>query len=198
MRPKPTNDLEYRMSFFDLCPSQSQVLLIDVQERFVPAIPSCAEGQAVGDTIARVLKGAGLLSVPITISEQVPGKLGPTLPFLLEAAGNPPVLAKDHFSAFDDQALRDHLAELDRPQLIIMGVEAHVCILASVDDALRRGYQVVVIDDGIASRKDSHADAARETMRQLGAAVVPSESVLFRWQRIAGGDTFRAISKLVK
>ena len=128
----------------------------------------------------------------------MPAKLGATLPDMLQAAPSATVMEKQHFSVFDDRVIRDHLAAVDRPQLIMLGIEAHVCVLASVDDAIRRGYQVTVVDDGIDSRQAAHAASSRLTMRSLGANVVPAESIVLRWQRIASGDTFRAISKLIK
>jgi len=81
---------------------------------------------------------------------------------------------------------------------VVCGIEAHVCVLATVADLLARGARVVVASDAVASRSDASRDHALAAMRDLGALVVPSESVIFRLQRQAGGEVFKAISKLVR
>ena len=161
------------MTDFDLSPAASQVLLIDMQERFVGAIPSVGAEGSVGKVAATLLAGATLLAVPVTISEQVPDKLGATLGYLRDAAPQATLLSKTHFSCMDDVAMRDHLAQLDRPQLIICGIEAHVCVMATVDDAIRRGYQVVM-SAMVLIRGKPVTQKQPLTMRQLGAVVVPT------------------------
>ena len=184
------------MDRFDLTTSNSTVLLIDLQERFQPVIPSIASDQSVGRQ-ARILRdGARLLQVPLVISEQYPKGLGPTLPHLVtpEAA----VFAKTHFSCVEDPVLKVHLAETQRTHVIIAGVEAHVCVLATVADLIASGRWVVVAADAVASRDPAHAILALEAMRHLGALTLPVESILFRLQRQAGVGAFKALSALVR
>ncbi|MDA3959854.1 MAG: isochorismatase family protein [Planctomycetota bacterium] len=183
---------------FDLHRDDAQLLLIDVQERFSAAIPAIATGGACHRALSILLQGCQLLRVPILISEQVPDKLGPTPSDLRAYAPEAPVLAKSMFSSGDDYAQREALATNERPLVIIAGIEAHICVLATVDDLLRRGYRVVVAVDAIDSRMPANRDHAIATMRQLGAACVPVESILFRLQREAGVGAFREISKLVR
>ena len=184
------------MDRFDLTISNSTVLLIDLQERFVPVIPSIAADQSVGRHARMLRDGAALLHVPIVISEQYPKGLGPTLPHLVTPEAT--VLAKTHFSCVEDPALKTHLAETQRTHVIIAGIEAHVCVLATVADLIASGRWVVVAADAVASRDPAHAALALEAMRSLGALTLPVESILFRLQRQAGVGAFKALSALVR
>ena len=179
-------------------PATSALLLIDVQVRFLGAIPSIAPDGAVGKACRILLAGAGLLGVPTVISEQYPQGLGATLPHLLAAAPAAARLAKTHFSAVEDEALLAALDRLDRSTVVLAGVEAHVCVLATCADLLARGRRVVIAADAIDSRQATHRDLAIQAMRDLGALVLPVESILFRWQRQAGVGAFKAISALVR
>lgn len=183
---------------FDLHPDDAQLLVIDVQERFLSAIPSIAAEAAVGRTLGILAAGCRLLGLPALLTEQVPEKLGPTLVHLRAAASEAPVHAKTTFSCGDDPALLAAIAEHDRPAVIVAGIEAHVCVLATVDDLLRRGYRVVVAADAIDSRLPANREHALATLRQLGALCVPTETILFRLQREAGVGCFRELAKLVK
>lgn len=187
------------MPRFDIRPENSALILIDVQERFAPVIPAIAADQDVGRNLGILAQGAALLSVPIIISEQYVKGLGPTLPHLLAAAGaQAERFEKTHFSCFDDAALNSRLTALSRPNLIIAGIEAHICVLGTVSDALAKGYNVVVVADAVASRTVDRCANGLRAAADLGALVVPVESVLFRWQRQAGIDKFKAIAQLVK
>jgi nicotinamidase-related amidase len=107
-------------------------------------------------------------------------------------------LEKTEFSVLDHDPLRAVLADLDRPTIIVAGIEAHVCVLGTVDDLLRRGWRVVVAGDAVDSRLPEHREQALATLRQLGAVVVPVEAVLFRLLRGAAHPAFKEISRLVR
>jgi len=187
------------MPHFDCDAENAFVLLIDVQERFLPAIPAIGPDGTCSRACRMLLEGAGLLELPVLVSEQYVKGLGETLPELLSAAGDRARrIEKTEFSAVDHRGLRETCAELDRRWAILAGIEAHVCVLATAADLLRRGYDVLVCADAVASRDDAHRDLALETMRQLGALTLPVESVLFRIQRRAGVGCFKALSKLVR
>lgn len=178
--------------------ADTSVLLIDVQERFLSAIPAIGPDRDCGRACATLLAGATLLGVPVTISEQYAKGLGPTLPHLLAAAPVATRLDKTHFSCGDDPGVVAHLAGLGRRQVVVAGIEAHVCVLATVADLLAAGQAVIVAADAVASRRDAHRDAALAAMRDLGALAVPTESILFRLQRQAGVGCFKALSALVR
>lgn len=186
------------MPLFDLDAAGSALLVIDVQERFLPAIPGIAADQPVGRNCGILLAAARLLAVPAIISEQYPKGLGATLPHLVAAHPEARRLAKTHFSCAGDAALLAAIEGLQRPQLVLCGIEAHVCVLATAADLLARGCAVVVAGDAIASRDPTSRDLATGALRDLGALVVPSESVVLRWQRQAGVGCFKQLSALIR
>ncbi|MFW5828790.1 MAG: isochorismatase family protein [Planctomycetota bacterium] len=186
------------MQVFECRADNCLVLMIDVQERFATAIPSIGPEGAVAAACERLLKGVDLLGVPTLMTRQYPQGLGDTLPRLQAAA--PDAISRDKiaFSCLDDDIIKRLLADSDRDEIIVCGVEAHVCVLATVADALHHGYRVTVCADAIASRHPTNVDTATLAMRDLGALVLPVESVLFRWQGLAQGERFKALSKLVR
>ncbi len=186
------------MDRFDLTRINSSVLLVDMQERFMPVIPAMAPDQFCGRGAQLLLAGSALLDLPTLITEQYPKGLGPTLPHLLAVAPHATVVAKTHFSCLDDPQLKQRFSDDQRTHVIVAGVEAHVCILATVADLIASGKWVVVASDAIASRDMVHSLQAQVAMRELGALVLPTESILFRLQRQAGVGVFKQLSALVK
>ncbi len=184
------------MDRFDITIANAAVLLIDLQERFQPVIPSIGADQPVGRHARMLRDGAAMLAVPIIISEQYPQGLGPTLPHLATVGAK--VCAKTHFSCVEDTALKNHLGETGRTHIIVAGIEAHVCVLGTVADLIASGSWVIVAADAVASRDPAHAALALEAMRSLGALTLPVESILFRLQRQAGTGAFKALSALVR
>jgi nicotinamidase-related amidase len=179
-------------------PASSCLLIIDVQERFTGVIPAIAGDGPVARNCRILLEAARLLAVPALISEQVPDKLGPTIAGLLAVQGETPRCSKAHFSAYAEPAIRDHLDGWQRSDVVLAGVETHVCVLATAADLLAAGRRVIVAGDAVASRNPEHRDLALIALRDLGALVVPVESIVFRWQRQAGVGVFKALSQLVK
>lgn len=186
------------MSRLDLAADASALLVIDVQERFLKAVPAIAADQPCGRNCRILLQTAGLLGIPRLISEQYPAGLGPTLPHLVEAAPEVPRLGKMHFSCAEDPGLAAAIDRLGRRQIVIAGIEAHVCVLTTAADLLARGYRVVIAGDAIASRDPSHVVMAIAAARDLGALVLPCETIAMRWQRQAGVGSFKAISHLIR
>lgn len=186
------------MPGFDLDAANSALLVIDVQERFLPAIPAIAPDQTVGRNCGILLAAARLLAVPTIVSEQYPKGLGSTLPHLVAAHPNAQRLAKTHFSCAGDPQMLATIDRLSRRHLVLCGIEAHVCVLASAADLIARGFQVTVAGDAIASREPASRDLAIGALRDLGTLVVPSESVVLRWQRQAGVGCFKQLSALIR
>ncbi len=151
--------------------SRSQLLVIDVQDRLLTTIDG---HERVVNASERLIRYARRLDVPITISEQYPKGLGPTTPRLTEAAGNEAArLDKVEFSCLANPGLEAHLGKIKsqgRDQIIVAGMEAHVCVLQSVLDLLDGGYEVFLAADAIGSRAASSRDAChRAGMRDCGA-----------------------------
>jgi nicotinamidase-related amidase len=168
------------------------LLLIDLQERLMPAID---DTKTVLARAVRLAQAARLLDVPVRATEQYPAGLGPTVP---ELAGYPQaVLAKTTFSAAEDPGF-SALLPASAGQIIVAGCEAHVCVLQTVLGLLGSGHSVLVAADATGSRDPADREVALARARQHGAQIVTSEMVLFEWLRDARHPKFREVQKLIK
>lgn len=171
---------------------KSCLLVVDIQERLVPVIH---EGERVVENTAWLMRLAHELEVPMVVSEQYPGGLGLTVEPLRELAPEDSVVEKLHFSCATAAGCRAALDALDRPQVVIAGIEAHVCVLQSALGLHGAGYRVFVCADAVSSRRPGDAELGIARMRQEGVGIVSREMVAFEWLERAGTDTFRDISK---
>ncbi|NJM30342.1 MAG: hydrolase [Rhizobiales bacterium] len=176
---------------------RTTLLLIDIQERLLPAMAHAKETEA---RAAILIQAAKALDVPLAVSEQYPKGLGHTVPALREEIGNAPVFEKTAFSCWRDAALKKHLIgafENGRPQVLIAGIEAHVCVLQTAATWRRRGW-VFVAADAVSSRKETSVSLAFDRMRQAGVAVVNTEMAVFEMLGGAGSTQFRSLSALIR
>ncbi|WP_137939016.1 hydrolase [Chitinivorax sp. B] len=170
--------------------SRSWLLVVDVQEKLVPAVHQAA--QFIEDC-AWLIELAGLVGVPVVFSEQYPKGLGHTLERLTTQAPTAPVVDKVHFSCVAGECLPTELMSR-RKQVIVTGMEAHVCVLQTVLELLVEGKQVFVVGDVVSSRNPNDTQLALTRMQQAGAVVVSKEMVLFEWLRQAGTPQFKEAS----
>ncbi len=187
-----------RMPAYTLAPDATALLIIDMQDRFLPAIPSLAADQPCGRHAVILATAMRLLGLPTIISEQYPKGLGRTVPWIANACPDAVMAEKTHFSCCDDEPLMLCLDRQARRTLVLCGVEAHVCVLATATDLVARGYDVIVAADAVASRREECREQALAAMRDLGALVLPTESIVFRLLRQAGTPAFKQISQLVR
>lgn len=175
----------------------SHLLMIDIQDKLVPTIHAA---EAMNERVKFVLAAARPLGIPITVSEQYPKGLGPTFAPLREAVGpEAPVFSKTAFSCFRDDTLRDYLTrDRSRHQLVIMGIEAHVCVLQTAFDALSFGFDVFIVEDAVSSRSAADRDTALCRMSRAGIQIVSAEMVFFEWLERAGTPEFKALSPMLK
>ncbi|MCB4809885.1 isochorismatase family protein [Methylovorus menthalis] len=174
----------------------SQVVVIDVQEKLCAAMPA-EEAQTVVRNIGILLQAAALLEVPRLYTEQYPQGLGPTLETLLPWLGDVPRIEKTVFSCWQAPGFRQHLTS-DRPQVILTGMEAHICVLQTALDLQAHGHQVIVAADAVLSRQTLHRDNALQRLSQAGIIVSNTESIAFEWLGAAGSDAFKQISRLIR
>lgn len=171
----------------------SRLVLIDLQEKLLPHIPVSS---SIIENCRRLLVGAATLGVPASGTEQYPAGLGPTVEPLRELLGELP--EKVRFSATEALGWGTVTRSTDnRDQVVVAGVEAHVCVLQTVFDLLAAGWRVSVVADATGSRNKSDWQTALRRMADAGASVTCTESVLFEWCEAAGTDEFRTISRLV-
>lgn len=170
-------------------------LFIDIQDRLFPHIH---EKDQLEQNLITLSAGLKILEIPLIITEQYTKGLGFTILPLKMALGEYSSIEKTAFSCCDEPQFLNTLKTTGRKNVILCGIETHVCVLQTVLDLLQAGYQPVVIEDCVSSRKLSDKLIAIERMRQEGAIISSLESILFELTRFSGTETFKAISKLVK
>lgn len=175
--------------------SDSLAVVIDIQERLFPHMHN---KEVLLENTGILLQGLKVLEIPVLITEQYTKGLGFTVPEIRKELMDSPFLEKTSFSCCDDQDFMDSLKAIPRKNVIVFGIEAHVCVLQTVTDLVEQAYQPVVIEDCVSSRKLNDKNIAIERMRQEGAIISSYESILFELARVSGTDKFKAISKLVK
>jgi nicotinamidase-related amidase len=173
--------------------TKSLLLLVDMQERLVPAMADAAD---VTQRCGILLRAAHALGVPVFASEQYPKGLGPTLPDLAPYATSR--LEKMEFSAYANSAIKDALTRAGQKQIVLAGVEAHVCVLQTGLDLIAAGFQVFVVADAVASRRAESREVALHRVARAGATLITAEMALFEWLRSANAPEFRAISRLIR
>jgi nicotinamidase-related amidase len=179
--------------------SRSLLLVVDVQERLMPAI---AERERVEKQAGVLVAAAGRLGVPILVTEQYPKGLGHTVEAL--AAALPETAArrpKVTFSGAADESIaawaEERRAE-GRDQMVVCGAEAHVCVLQTALGFRRDGFAVSVVGDAVGSRSPQSVATACARLLHAGCGWVATEMVLFEWLERAGTDDFRALMPLIK
>lgn len=173
---------------------RSALLVVDVQEKLAPAM---SDMDAVVDNVSILMRAASRLSVPKLVSEQYPRGLGPTLDSLA-TLNDSPIAEKLHFSCVGDDAYAARFKELEREQAVIVGIEAHVCVLQTAMDLLDRNIQVFVVADATTSRRPDSHSMALHRLSGAGAEIVTTEMVLFEWLGAAGTLEFKDLSRLIR
>lgn len=173
-------------------PDKSCLLVIDIQEKMAPVIHQADE---VIDNCRWLIEIANRLEVPVLATEQYPQGLGYTLPQLRQLIAEENILEKIHFSAMSDAKPNRVINSGKHNQVILVGMETHVCVLQTAIELKQQAREVYVVEDCVSSRKPADRAAALERFRHCGIHVVTREMVAFEWLRRAGTDTFRDISK---
>jgi isochorismate hydrolase len=173
----------------------SLVLLVDMQERLLPVM---ANGRQCAENCAILLRAAAELRIPILASEQYRRGLGPTVGPLAELVPADKRLEKMEFSCHDNSRIHTVLSGAGRRQILLAGIEAHVCVLQTAEGLLAADFQVFVAADAVASRKTENRDLALRRLDRSGAVVVSVEMALFEWLKTAETPEFRAISKMIR
>ncbi len=178
--------------------ARSQLLVVDVQERLLPAVQN---GERMVERCAILLKVAQRLAIPVLISEQYKKGLGPTVHQLNDTKGDAVIMEKAHFSCAADPAIMAHVSDITaqgRNQIVVCGAEAHVCVLQSALGLKIKGLDVFVVADAVSSRRDESVDLAMKRLRDVAVGVVNTEMVVFEWLHVSGTEEFKALSKLIK
>lgn len=175
--------------------ARSALVVIDVQERLCPVME---DPRRVLYNGARLLQGAGLLDVPVLCTEQYPKGLGPTMIDLRTLLPEGAVIEKTAFGSMGEAGFRHALSGLGRSQIVLCGIEAHVCVLQTALGLREAGFEVFVVADACGSRHADNARAGLDRMAQAGCSIVTTEMVLFEWLADKANPAFRDINALVR
>jgi nicotinamidase-related amidase len=176
--------------------ARTALVVIDMQESFRAAVPDFAETAA---RIATAVTGAQLLGVPVVVTEQYPKGLGRTaaeITAALAPGGGP--IEKTAFSSCGAQEFVARLERTAARQILVCGIEAHICVNQTTHDLLARGFQVHLLTDCITSRTGRNREVGISKMQRSGAVPSSVETALFELLRDARHEQFRAIQKLIK
>ena len=175
--------------------THSMLLVIDVQGRLSELV---WRADVIQNNIRILLQGMEILGVPVVATEQYPKGLGPTVPSIAALLGDAPMIEKNSFSCCGEFAFETKLVELHKTDVIVCGIETHVCVYQTVRDLIGLGYTVHLVTDAVSSRTEENWKLGVDVCAAIGAKRTSTEMVLFEMLERAGTDQFKRISKLVK
>ena len=180
-----------------LDPRTTVLLVVDVQERLVTAMPPERYAALLGN-IRILLETSRILGVPVIVSEQYPKGLGPTVPEIASLLGAVVPLAKTTFDACSELAIARALALRSPRAVVVAGMEAHVCVFQTARELVKRGFVTQVVADAVSSRTEENRRLGLDLCERAGAILTPTESVAFDLLERAGTAEFKAISNLIR
>ncbi|MFO8002322.1 MAG: hydrolase [Marinilabilia sp.] len=170
-------------------------MVVDVQEKLFPHI---YDHEQIARNIGILIEGLQALNVPVVVTEQYKKGLGGTIPSLARLVEKYPHGEKNAFSCCDDPAIMESIELSSRRDIILAGIESHICLLQTAIDLKERGYRPVVIGNCVGSRKPEDTEIALTRLKQENVLISSYESILFELCRFSGTEQFKVISKLVK
>ncbi|MEK4627696.1 hydrolase [Solibacillus sp. FSL R7-0682] len=174
---------------------ETVLVLIDIQGKLAQIVDN---SEFIIGNIATVVQGAKELQLPVLWLEQYPKGLGHTVETIAQHLTDQSPIEKITFSAYQTEEFVQALEQTGRKKVLLAGIETHICVYQTAADLLANGYVVEVLADCVSSRTATNSEIGLQKMMQLGATITSVEMALFEMQQIAKGDSFKAISRLVK
>jgi nicotinamidase-related amidase len=178
-----------------LTSDKSVLVVIDMQGKLAQ---SMYRKELLFENVEKIIKGAQVLGIPMLLTEQNPKGLGPTIPEVSDLMPNVRRIPKLSFSCCGDELFLKELSALQRCQVLLTGIEAHVCLYQTTVDLVASGYEVHVVADAVSSRTAENRDIGLQKMKDAGASMTSVETVLFELLRVAEGYRFKEILNIVK
>lgn len=175
--------------------NKTGLLIIDLQERILPVINNY---ENVLQNALKLIKGFKTLNLPIFFTEQYPKGLGQTSKIILDELEGYTAFQKMSFSCSGAEGLFEEFVNKNLKQIVVCGIEAHVCVQQTVLDLIANEFQVNLVADAVSSRKQIDYEIAISRMQTLGAEVTTTESVLFELLEVCGTNEFKEISRIIK
>lgn len=173
--------------------ASSRLLVIDMQEKLLAAMK---DRITIGQKCVKLIHGAKVLNVPVDATEQYPQGLGSTVEVIAELVPERP--DKMRFSCSESLTWAEAGPQPEQPhQIVLAGIEAHVCVLQTAFDLIAKGFEVYVVADAVTSRNRSDYEFGLKRMADSGVRLVTTEMVLFEWCEVAGTDEFKQISRII-
>jgi len=176
--------------------NQSQLGIIDVQVKLCAVMP-VSEMEAVIRNVSILVQAAHHLQVPVIVTEQYPQALGGTMPEIAQHFATIKPIEKMAFSAYAEPKFRAQ-CQRDKSQIILAGLEAHICVLQTALHLMAQGKQVIVVEDAVISRNLANKHNAMNRLANAGCIIASTESVVFEWLGHAKHEAFKAVAKLIK
>lgn len=174
----------------------SALVIIDIQEKLVMA---SKYGNDVSKNASKIAKAADILTIPTIVTEQYPVGLGETVPELkLALAKERFTCEKTSFSAMMEPEFAEKIHSLGKKQIVLCGIEIHICVLQTAADLIKDGFEVYVVKDACASRNKKEYKTGLELLKQYGAKIACTEIVLFEWLKTSKHPNFKEIQTLIK
>src|SRR4030043_102204 len=178
-----------------LTSDKSVLVVIDMQGKLAQ---SMYRKELLFENVGKIIKGAQVLGIPMLLTEQNPKGLGPTIPEIADLVPGVRRIPKLSFSCCGDELFSKELSAIQRCQVLLSGIEAHVCLYQTTVDLVATGYEVHVVADAVSSRTAENRDIGLQKMKDAGASITSVETVLFELLRVAGGYRFKEILNIVK
>ncbi len=177
---------------------KTSLVVIDMQERLMNAIPEDKRESTTKNALI-LIEASKVMNIPITVTEQYPKGLGPTISDIRDGVGDGfSPIEKVVFSCGRSPEFRSAIEGANKRELLICGIETHVCVLQTTMDLIKDGYKVYVPADAVTSRKELDWEKGISLIEKAGAVVGTTETFLFQLLERAGTEEFKIISKLVK
>ncbi len=171
------------------------LIVVDVQGQLAQVMH---EKQALFENLKSIIRGIRTLEIPILWAEQIPRKLGPTIPEIAEELNGLKPIAKSSFSCWQNRAFAEALNASGRRQVLIAGIEAHICVYQTAMDLTAAGYEVEIVADAVSSRKPENKALALHKLGNAGVKMTSVEMALFELLKDAEGEAFKKILPIVK
>ncbi|PKN18457.1 MAG: hydrolase [Deltaproteobacteria bacterium HGW-Deltaproteobacteria-6] len=171
------------------------LIMIDFQGKLAQVM---ADRENLFANNVKLIRGFRTLNLPIMVTEQIPEKLGPTIPQLAEELDGIRPMAKETFSCWADAPFHDHLESLTRRHVVLTGIECHICVYQTALDLMQNGYTVHLVADAVSSRTVENRDIGIQAIKSAGAHLTSTEMVLFELLRTAADPKAKDIFKIVK
>jgi len=171
------------------------LVVIDIQGNLAQAM---FDKENLFSNTVKLIKGFNVMNLPVIITEQIPQKLGPTIPQIAaELDGIKPV-AKESFSCWDEINFKKHIETLNRKHVVLLGIETHVCVYQTALDLISNGCNVSLVADAVSSRTPENRQIGIEAIKASGAKITSTEMVLFELLRTAADPNAKELFKIVK